>query len=312
MVETISNIYNKYLIGKESEFGTMPEITQLDFGYVQTISIEESEGVEEISAINTLHTLADLDDDLYNVTGTITTKLSHPSIANILEALCGKITEDDPEAGKYTIETDAVTSDDLSYSMKVNTETGKTLEITGICFTGGEISIERDGSTEVSLDYVCKKVTPATETLDPETPVGKVYRGLDACVTYDGEDTRLEDFSLSLDWNYDESDSRGIEDVDAGERRLIQRIIRNQLNLTGSFTSHMDSNIDTGYEDDRDNVPIVLTLSRGTDNEHVFTIANARVTTRSRDLETGDGKKLISCDFTGIDLSVEGDEYSSS
>jgi hypothetical protein len=312
MAETISSINNRYLIVKESDFGTMPEITQLDFGYVQTISIEESEEVEEISAINTLHTLADLDDDLYNVSGTITTKLSHPSIANILEALCGKITEDDPEAGKYTIETDPVTSDDLSYSMKVNTETGKTLEITGICFTAGEITIERDGSTEVSLDYICKKVTPATENLDPETPVGKVYKGLDACVTYGGEDTRLEDFSISLDWNYDEADSRGIEDVDAGERRLIQRIIRNQLNLTGSFTSHMDSNIDTGYEDDRDNVAIVLTLSRGTDNEHVFTIANARVTSRSRDLETGDGKKLLSCDFTGVDLEVSGDLYSES
>jgi hypothetical protein len=311
-METISNISNKYLIGEEDTFGTMPTITQLDFGYVQTISIEEEENTEEISAINTNHTLADLDDDLYNVSGTITTKLSHPSIANIMKALCGKITEDDPTAGKYTIETDPITSDDLSYSMKVNTETGKTLEITGIGFTGGEITIERDGSTEVSLNYVCQKVTPATETLDPETPVGKVYRGLDACVTYDGEDTRLEDFSISLDWNYDESDSRGIEDVDAGERRLIQRIIRNQLNLTGSFTSHMDANIDTGYEDDRDNVSIVLTLSRGTSNEHTFTIANARVNSRSRDLETGDGKKLISCDFIGIDLEISGDEYSES
>jgi hypothetical protein len=312
MPETISSVKNKYLIGKESDFGTMPTITQLDFGYVQTISIEEAENTEEVSAINTAHTLAELDDDLYNVSGTITTKLSHPSIANILEALCGKITEDDPTEGKYTIETDPVTSDDLSYSMKVNTETGKTLELVGICFTAGEITIERDGSTEVSLDYVCKKVSPATETLDPETPVGKLYRGLDACVTYDGEETRLEDFSISLDWNYDEADSRGIEDVDAGERRLIQRIIRNQLNLTGSFTSHMDSNIDTGYEDDRDNVSIVLTLSRGEDNEQVFTIENAKVNTRSRDLETGDGKKLISCDFVGMDLSVEGDLYSSS
>lgn len=312
MAETISNINNKYEIAKEDSFGDGAESpTQLDFGYVQTISVEEDDNVEEVSAINTLHTLADLDDDLYNLSGSITTKISTPSLSNLLEALCGDITEDSPSAGKYTISTDAITSDELSYFMKFNTTDGNILEMTGICFTGGEISVERDGSIEMTLEYQAKKLSSSEEALDPDTAVGKLLRGLDAKVTYDGNPTILEDFSFSIDWNFDEADSRGIESVGAGERRQIQRVIRNQMNLTGSFTSHMDDNIDVGYVDDRDKVNIVLTLSRG-DYSHEFTISSSKTTTRSRELETGDGKKTISCDYIGSDLAVEGDLYSES
>lgn len=312
MAETISNINNKYELAKEDTYGTIPgSYTQLDFGYVQTISVEEDDGTEEVSAINTSHTLAELDDDLYNLSGSITTKVSTASLKNLLEALFGSLTEDSPTAGKYTVTTSAITSSDLSYFMKFNTTSGNTLEMTGIHFTGGEISVERDGSIELSLDYQAKKLSTNTEALDPDTSVGKLMRGLDACVTYDGNDTILEDFSMSLDWNFDEADSRGIESVDSGERRLIQRVIRNQLSLTGSFTSVMDDNIDTGYEGDRSKVPIVLTLSKG-DYTHTFTIANAKTNSRSRELETGDGKKTLSCEYIGIDCSVEGDMYSES
>ena len=310
MAQTISNINNKYLIAKEDTFGTIPgTITQLDFGYVQTISIEEDDTVEEVSAINTLHTLAGLEDDLYNLSGSITTKVSNASLSKLLEALCGKIEEDTPTTGQYTITTSAITTADLSYFMKFNTTTGNILEMTGIHFTGGEVSVERDGSIEMTLEYKAKKLSPKTEELDPETPVGKMLRGLDASVTYNGNTTILDDFSFSIDWNVDEADSRGIESVDAGERRQIQRIIRNQINLTGSFTSHMDDNIDVGYVDDRSTVPIVLTLSRG-DYTHTFTISSSKTTTRSRELGTGEGKKTISCDYIGTNISVEGDLYS--
>jgi hypothetical protein len=309
-METISNVKNKYLIAKEETFGEIPASpTELDFGYVQTISISEDETTEEVSSINTEHTLADLDDDLYNVSGSITTKISQPSLPNLLEALFGKLTEDSPEEGKYSVTTDPITSSDLSYFMKFNTETGKTMEVTGLGITGGELEVTRDGSVEINLDFVARKLSPGTENLSPETNVGSLFRGLDAVVTYGGDNTRLEDFSLSLDWNYDEADSRGIEDTT--DRRLIERIIRNQLSLSGSFTSHMDDNIDTGYVSERSGVSIVLTLSRGTSNEHEFTINTAKTTVRSRDLETGDGKKVLSCDFLGIDVTAQGDIYSS-
>ena len=312
MAETISNINNRYIIAKEDSFGTIPASpTKLDFGYVQTISIAEDDTVEEVSAINTYHTLAELDDDLYNLSGSITTKVSNPSLSKLLEALCGKIEGDTPTAGEYTISTEAITSDDTSYFMKVNTTYGKILEMTGLFIKSGEVSVERDGSVEMTLEFQAKKLSPATETLSPITPVGKLLRGLDASVTYDGHDTILDNFSFSIDWHFDEGDSRGIENVGAGERRLIQRVIRNEMELTGSFTSHMDDNIDIGYVDDRSSVPIVLTLSRG-DYSHVFTISSSKTSTRSRELGTGEGKKTISCDYKGIDIGVIGDEYTES
>ena len=86
--EVISNVGNRYIFALESAYGTLPSpFTALDLGHVQSISVNEDDTVEEISSMNSGHTLEDLDDDLYNLSGTILTKCTKASLPVILKAL---------------------------------------------------------------------------------------------------------------------------------------------------------------------------------------------------------------------------------
>ena len=305
MVEVISNVSNRYIFGKEATFGTIPgSITALDLGHVQSISVDEDDAVEEISSQNSGHTLIDLDDDLYNLSGAIVTKCTKASLPVILEAIFGGYSDDSTD---YTVVTDNVSSDDLSYFLKFNTTSGKTKQMSGIGFTGAEINVQQDNSVEVTLNYQAQVLSPATESLTVSTNTGDVFRGLDATITYNGNPTILRSFSISMDWNIDPQDGRGIEVAHSNGRRVINRIVRHNLSLTGSFESEMDDFIDTGYVDSRSNVPIVLTLARGTDNTHVFTIAATRTSSRGRELNNDNQTKVLSCDFMGLDISATGD-----
>lgn len=305
--DVISNVGNRYIFGEESTYGTLPGvITQLDLGHVQSISVDEDESTEEINSMNSGHTVFDFSDDLYNLSGQIVTKITKSSLPVLLKALFGAYA--DTSLDTYTITTDPVCSDDLSYYMKFNTTTGKTKQMLGICFTAGDFNFEKDGSGEATLSYQAQVLNAATEALSPSTNTGTLFRGLDASVTYDGNATILENFTFNLDWNFDIGDSRGIEVAHANGRRVIKRVIRNNLTLTGSFESQMDDNIDTGYVDERTGVPIILTLSRGTDNEHTFTFSTARTNTRSRELNNDNNTKKISCDFQAVDVTVVGDK----
>lgn len=303
--DVISNVQNKYLFGKESVYGTIPgSPTQLDIGHVQSISMDEDESIEATDSMNSGHTPFDYEDNLYNVSGQIVTKITKAALPNLLEALYGDYTDDGTD---YTVITAPVCSEDLSYFMKFNTTTGNTKHLTGMCFTAGDLAVEKDGSTIMTLTYQAQALIPAVEVLSPVTSTGALFMGLDASVTFDGNTTILNSFSFAMDWNYDIGDSRGIEAASPNGRRLINRILRNNLTLSGSFESKMDDNIDTGYLDERSGVDIVLTLERGTDNEHVFTFTKARTGARSRELNNDNVSKTINCDFNAVDTSVVGD-----
>lgn len=303
--EVISNVGNRYEFAKEVTFGTVPvSFTTLDLGHVQSITVDEDDSVEEIDSMNSGHTILDIDDDLYNLSGTIVTKCTKAALPVILEAIAGGYSDDSTD---YTITSAPVSSDALSYFMKFNTTAGNIKQIAGIGFTGADFDIQQDGSVEVTMNYQAQILSSAVETLSPSTNVGDVFRGLDAVVTYNGNATILRSFSFTMDWNVDAQDGRGIEAAHVNGRRVINRIVRHNLNVSGSFESEMDDLIDTGYVDSRSNVPIVLTLSRETDNEHAFTFAATRTKTRSRDLNNDSATKIINCDFTSTDIGIIGD-----
>lgn len=307
MTEVISNVGNRYIFGKETTYGTLPGvITQLDLGHVQSISIDEDESTEQIDSINSGHTAFDFEDGVYNVKGSIVTKITKAALPVVLEALLGAIA--DTSLDTYTATTDPVDSDDLSYYMKFNTQSGKTMHMLGICITGGEGNVEKDGSVEFTLNYTSQIVDPQTESISPSTNTGAIFMGLDASVTYNGNTTILDSFNFTVDWNIDDGDSRGIEVAHANGRRVINRIVRNALTLSGSFSSQMDANIDTGYVGERTGVPIVLTLDRSSDNTHTFTFVTSRTNTRSRELSNDNSSKKLDCDFQATDFSVVGDK----
>lgn len=310
MYKTISQVNNKYLIAKESSYGVEPTMTQLDFGLVQSISLSEDESLLEVSAVNTEHTLAMVEDGLYIGSITINSLPTRAGMINLLEALFGDKDVDTPTEGKYTIKTSPVSSDDLSYFLKLKDDESTVWDISGIHFTEGSITVSKGQITNISLTGAFKKMVKSTETIDPETNIDVVFHYLDACIKVNDETSVLDEFTLNLNWNRNTDDSRGIECLSEDERRLIQRVIRHNLNISGSYTAQLDDN-NTGYVANRTPIEIEVILSRNS-NTHTFTISGAKTTNRVNEINADSSVKTYSSDWTGVDCEVVGDIFSDS
>jgi len=310
MYKTISQVNNKYLISKESAYGVEPTMTQLDFGLVQSISLSEDESLLEVSAVNTEHTLAMVEDGLYIGSITMNSLPTRAGMINLLEALFGDKDVDTPTEGKYTIKTSPISSDDLSYFLKLKDDESTLWDISGICFTEGSITVSKGQITSISLTGVFKKMVKSTETIDPETNIDVVFHYLDACIKVNDETSVLDEFTLNINWNRNADDSRGIECVSEDERRLIQRVVRHNLNLSGSYTAQLDDN-NTGYVASRTPIEIEVKLSRNS-NTHTFTVTGAKTTNRTNEINADSSVKVYSSDWTGVDCEVVGDIFSDS
>jgi hypothetical protein len=309
----ISNVNNKYILSQETSYGTPADNpVQLDFGLVQSISLTEDEGLREVGAINTGHTLASVEDGLYSGSISLTTYPTKNSLPNLLKALFGKVDLDEPTSGKYTAITLPIHSDNLSYYMEANDDNTNLWEIYGIGFSEGTLNIANGSIVSIDLSGSFKVALKQTGTITPSTNINEVYHELDCYVSIDNFVGVLDAFSVTLNWNVNNEEGRGIEQVTEGERRLIQRIIRHNLTVSGNFTSTLNQEINTGYIDDRTPIIITANLNRGTDNLHSFTIIGAKTTNRSNEMSGESAKKVFSADFTGTDITVVGDLFEGS
>ena len=165
-----------------------------------------------------------------------------------------------------------------------------------------------DGNVSLTLTCVAKEVeVPVTGTLSTSAPTSSIFKGLDCSVTIGGNAIVANTFNIDASWNIDDNEGRGIESVSSGERRLIQRVTKHRLDVNGSIEAQVDDNIDFGYEDERSNEAIVFTLSRGTDNEHVFTFSTTRSTTKEIESNIDNSLRVISIDYEAFDVAVTGD-----
>lgn len=300
---TISNINNKYISAKETSYGTTPSpFTSVDFGHIQTISINEDDNVEKNRGINSGHTASSFEDGLYNCNVSITTRITKASLPVLMEMCLGSKTDDGTD---YTIVSD--NTEDISYSMKVTHTTGKIALINGLSVKDFEINGSKGQMLVVTMNCIAKKVAPATETLSVSTNTDKVFTDLDMAVTIGGDSFVLNNFTIAGNWNVTDDEGRGIESVSAGERRLIQRVIKHALDVSGSYESEIDDNGEMGYTEERNNESIALTISRESDNEHIFTLAQTRSNSRGNELSTENSKRIISYDYESLDLGVTGD-----
>jgi hypothetical protein len=304
----LSQVGNQYVVSKEEEFGELPSpFTKLDFGIIKTINIKEDETLVEIAGINSGHTLDRIEDGVYRCTVSISTQVTKNSLPTLLEALFGVVTLDHPTSGKYTIISDHINSDELSYYMKTTDTDGVVWNLAGMHFTQGVLNVAKGQVVTLDLTATVKMTTKTEESLTPLTDVSDLFMDLDSAVVFGENSGILNSFSLTLNWNVKDDDGRGIEEVPSGERRLIQRVIRHRLSCTGSFESYLDEDLNTGYVEERVPLEIVLTLNRGTANEHEFTITGAKTATRTNNLTADSDSKVFSADFTAIDAGVVGD-----
>ncbi|MBW6469611.1 MAG: hypothetical protein K0A90_00135 [Methanosarcinaceae archaeon] len=240
------------------------------------------------------------EDGLYWANVTIETKVSKASLPVLLKLALGA--RDD--AVDYTVTSDPTIQ---SLSLKFFYQGTKIGLLNGLVVKDFDISASKDESISMTLNCIAKKMSKVTETLSVTTNTGTPMSWLDTSITIGEVPSVLNSFNLSGNWNVTDNEGRGIEAVGAGSRRLITTVLRHRLDINGSYEVEVNDTQEFGYTEDRADEAITVTMSRGTDNSHIFTLANTRSFARSMDMTMDTTKKAISYDYEALDVTVVGD-----
>lgn len=297
-----SNISNQVVGGVETTYGTMPGSFNLLMGAIDTFSWNESESTEQIGAVGSGSLPLKNEPGLYLVTGTLVTRPTKTSLPVLLALFFGSRTD----VTDYTIVNDDTSID--SISVKAQHTATETVQITGLVFTNLNIDMAKDGLLSLSMDYIAKKLVTATETVTYTQPTDACFTWLDICGTYDGNAFTGNSVTMTADWNIDANDGRGLECVAEGERRLIQRVIKNNLTLGGNFDVLIENTNEIGYEDEKTDKTLVVTVARGTDNEHTFTYTGTQLDNKNFEATHENGIKNFTADIVGgLSVTMAGD-----
>lgn len=298
----ISHVTDKLVAGEESTFGTAPGTFTLNWGDVQSFSYTENNSVEALGAVGSGHTAQRTEAGLYNVTGTLTTRLSKSSIENLAKATVGDVTV---TTGDYSV---ATSTDAPSFTIKAQHNTTEVAVINGLVFTSFSFEASTDGYLVLNADYVAQKLDLSTETITPVLASDDIFSWLDVSGTWRSVDINATSYTISGDWNVSPEEGRGLETITTGTRRLIKRVIRNNLNISADVDYRLDDTFKPlGYEDEPTSGSLVLTASRGTDNEHIFTITNALENENEASNDSEGTVKEGSLNVVGTDLTIAGD-----
>lgn len=300
---TYSNVNNKYLAAKETVYGETPSpFTSVDFGHIQSVTLGEEENTTKERGINSGHTAALFEDGLYWVNTSIRTLITKASLPILLELCMGTKTDDGTD---YTITSDNEVNNSYSFKLK-HTATNIVL-INGFDIKDFAIEGAKGETVSITLNGISKKATTPAETLTVTKNTDAIFKDLDMSITVGGNSFVLNNFSIVGNWNVTDDEGRGIESVSAGERRLIQRVIKHGFDVSGSYEAEVDDNTEFGYTETRTDESIIFTLSRGTDNDHVFTMSNTRSGGRDMERNNDNTKVIISYDYEALDVGVVGD-----
>ena len=297
-----SNISNQVVFGDESTYGTLSSAFTLLMGAVDTFSWNESESTEPIGSLGSGSLPLKNEPGLYLVTGTLVTRPTKSSLPVLLDYFFGDRTDVDD----YTIVNDDTTI--KSISVKAQHTATDTVQITGLVFTNLSIDMAKDGIMSLSMDYIAKKLITATETVTYTQPTDACFTWLDISGTYGGNAFKGNSVVMTADWNIDANDGRGLETVGAGERRLIQRVVKNNLTLGGNFDVVIENTNEIGYEDEKTDQTLIVTVSRGTDNAHTFTYTGTQLDNKNFEATHENGVKNFTADIVGgLTVSMAGD-----
>lgn len=301
----LSNVGNKYICAAESSFGVTPDpFTPVDWGQIQSISVREEENTSKLGSLNSGHIYSVFEDGLYWANVTVETRVTQASLPNLLEFCLGRKTIDET-SNTYSIVSDPSLK---SVSLKLNYSDTKILLINGVVCKDFELSASKDETIVITMNCIAKKVTVSAATISVSTNTDAPFSWLDTKITINGHPAVLNSFTLSCNWNVSDNEGRGIEAVASGDRRLIQTVIKHRLDISGSYEAELDdTNLEFGYVDNRTDDALVVTLSRGTNNSHVFTLSNARSTSKEYNHSIENSKKVVSYDYNSLDITVSGD-----
>lgn len=300
----ISHITDKVIAGRESSYGTAATTLNSNWGLIESFSYTEEENIEQIGAVGGGHTYQRNEPGIYNVSGTLKTKITKTSLPEVLEAFFGSRTD----TTVYSIVPNPNTI--ISYTVEADFDGTNKAQITGLVFTTCEIDASKDGFLTLSCDYVAQLVTISAGTITQTVTTEAPLSWLDVSGTYNGLNLKGNSFTISYDWNIDANDGRGLETVTTGQRRLIQRVVKNNLTVSGNLDVLVEAGVTNtlmGYADELTEASLVLTASRGTLNSHTFTLTGCVLSNKTIEANAEPGMKNFTADISGRDTSVSGD-----
>lgn len=299
----ISHVSDKADFNVESTYGTDPgSYGGLASGIIQKFSFQEVENMRKIGDLNNGHKYLKNEPGFYYVQGTLETLPTKSSLPALLEAFFGGRTD----VTDYTITSDSDTIN--SYTARASYIDGTHVVITGLVFTTLKIDVAKDGDLVFSMDYIAQKLTPTAGSISPSVTSEDQFTDMDLYGAYGGNNLIMDTFSATFDWKIDPRQGRGMESVASGSRRLISRVIKNRIEITGSVEAELDDDhFSLGYEDEKTDSTLALNYSRGTDNAHAINFTGVQRDNPEVGLENSDDVRKISVDFSALDFSATGD-----
>ena len=299
----ISHVSDNIVVGEQDDFSTVAADFNEIAGYVESFSYNEVENLDKFASVGSGAKYSNIEEQLYYVEGTLTTKATKSSLGFMIKAVLGNYEVTD---GKYSAEVD--TGSKSYWTIKAQHNDTQVAVITGVVFTNFQFEVSVDGYLVLTADYIAQKCDIETEVIDGTVPEDDVYVWLD-CKGQVGSDNFVANtFSISGDWNVDATEGRGIQTAGTGERRLLKDVIRHRCNVSGSVDYRVNGDLDVfGYADNVTAQDVVLTASRGADNEHTFTLEKCKLDNKEQEVNNEDSIKEGSFDIEGLNIKITGD-----
>jgi len=299
----ISHVSDNIVVGEQNDFPTKAETFDEVVGYVESFSYNEVENLDKFASVGSGAKYSNIEEQLYYVEGTLTTKATKSSLPFMLKAVLGNYSVDN---GTYTAEIDK--GNKSYWTVKAQHNDTQVAVITGVVFTNFQFEVSVDGYLVLTADYIGQKCSIETESIDGTVPEDDVYVWLDCNGKVGSDEFVANTFSVSGDWNVDATEGRGIQTASDGERRLLKDVIRHRCNVSGSVDYRVNGDLNIfGYSDNITSQDVVLTASRGSENTHTFTLENCKLDNKEQDVNNEDSIKEGSFDIEGINIIVEGD-----
>ena len=287
----------------ESTYGTAGTSFVVDLGWLQSMSVDIADEVKQLRHIKggTDGLLAESNLDLlHTVTGNIET------FAVDWIPLRYLLSDYTAPGGNYIINPSRTIDSLTAKGTYNNTEA---LQIVGLNLTKGTINLSVGEPVAINYDYIGKKESELTESVEGTVPSEKPMTFLSGSMTVNGEAFKINDFTF--DMPFETEAKRNIEVVSSGDERVITEVIKK--NFSPSFTINADIDTSTteyetytggtSVQEARSDFSIVLTMQSADGDTHVATITGAKGTTFSKGFNiSGDIKNF---DFNGVARDVQ-------
>lgn len=290
---------------EEGSYGSAGSTFNVDLGWVTSVEVNTTDEMQQLRHIKggTDGLLAESNLDLlHRVNGTLK---SQPLDWIQLQYLLGDYTA----TTTYTINP---SRDFTSLTMKGTYDETDAIQIVGLMFSKGTISLSEGEPVDISYDFIAKKDSSTTETVEGTTPSENPMTFLNGSFSVDGNNYKINTATITVDLQA--TGKRNIENVSAGDERVITEIVKGNLDLSFDINADLediDNELDvyrggTTVQEARSDFTIVLTMESADGDTHTLTLTGARGSSFRKNFEISGEIKNFQFNGKALDIQATG------